>query len=161
MKKMNSTHLSQFERRFSEWYPFNRHGIKNAPEQPGVYVIRITQGRCFGRLKGKSDILYIGSCEAKKGLRQRLQQYLHPGPTQWTNRRVNQLAKEYQMEVAWCLCDEPRNFEHDLLIRYLKDHDELPPLNRAGIRRLYKTITETIGLTDQVTVIKRKVQQKE
>lgn len=156
---MNSTHLSQFEKQFSKWYPFNKQGIKNAPGQPGVYVIRTAQSQRFGRLKGESDILYIGSCEARKGLRQRLQHYLHPGPTQWTNRRVNQLAKKYQMEVAWCVCDEPRNFEHDLLIRYLKDHDELPPFNRAGIKRLYKTLTETIRLTDQVNVIKRKVQQ--
>lgn len=158
---MDSTQLSRFKGKFSDWYPLDKKGIRNAPQHPGVYIIRKAQGRRFGRLKGKSDILYIGSCKGRKGLRQRLQRYLHPGSTQWgTNRRVNQLAKEYQMEVAWCPCDEPRNFEHDLLIQYLKDHDELPPLNHARIRTLYKELTETIKLTAKRNVTKRKAQQK-
>lgn len=157
---MDSTQLSKFKRQFSNWYPFDEQGIENAPQKPGVYVIRKANGQRFGRLQGKSDVLYIGSCEAKKGIKQRLQQYLHPGPTQWTDRRINQLAKKYEMEVAWCLCDEPRNFEHNLLVQYLKDHDELPPLNRAGIRQLYKTLTEKIKLTEKITVTKSKAKQE-
>jgi hypothetical protein len=87
---------------------------ENAPREKGVYVIRQTAGKPFGRLQGESDLLYIGIAESEGGLRQRLLQYFHPGPTQWTNRRINNYLGKYQMEVAWCICLEPINLEHDL-----------------------------------------------
>ena len=150
---MDSTQLSRFERHFSKWHPLDEQGLENAPQQPGVYVIRRAQGRRFGRLRGESDILYIGSCRAKKGLRQRLQQYSYPGPTQWTNLRVKELSEKFKMEVAWCVInapnlEEPRNFECDLLANYLKDHDELPPLNHSGIT--YKRYREILHVTATV-----------
>jgi hypothetical protein len=153
---MDSTQLRSFRRGFSDWHPFDKRSIKSAPQQIGVYIIRKAEGQCFGRLRGESDILYIGSTKSEGGLKKRLQHYFHPGPTQWTNRRINELANKYRMEVAWCPCSEPRNLEHELLKRYLKEHDELPPFNHAGIRRLYKSVTDAIRLSDSVTVIKRK-----
>ena len=152
---MNSKELDICGGKFSSCYPLDEKIIRHVPKHPGVYVIRNSQGRCFGRLKGKSDILYIGSTQAKNGLRQRLQQYLHPGPTQWTNRRINQLVEKYQMEVSWSLSSEPRNFEHQLLKKYLNDHDELPPLNHAGIKRLYTSLKEKIAITERNDVIER------
>jgi len=111
----------------------------------------MARGRHFGRLHGESDILYIGSTEAKRGLRQRLRQYLYPGPTQWTNKRVNELAKKYEMEVAWYPCDEASDLEHQLLRRYLEQHDELPPLNHASRKKLKKALLKTIRVSDEVT----------
>ena len=147
---MDSSELSLLLKGISDWRPFTEYTIRQAPTQPGVYVIRMTGGQRFGRLRGESDILYIGSTEAKRGLRQRLRQYLHPGPTQWTNKRVNQLAKKYEMEVAWYPCDEAGNLEHQLLRRYLEQHDELPPLNHASRKKLKKALLETIRVDDEV-----------
>ena len=148
---MDSTQLSKSRKGFSRWHPFNEQSIINAPKSYGVYVIRRDGGQRFGRLQGESDILYIGSTEAKRGLRQRLRSYLHLGPTQWTNKRINELAKKYEMEVAWCQCDEPGNLENQLLRQYLSEHDELPPLNRAGKKLLKKLLTEGLQLSDQVS----------
>jgi len=112
----------------------------------------MAQGKYSGRLKGESDILYIGSTEGKHGLRGRLQQYLRPGRTQQTNKRIYEMAKKYDMEIAWCLCGEASNLEHQLLRRYFEDHDELPPLNHASKMLLKKLLTDTIGLKDTLNI---------
>ena len=139
---MNSRELGQFQKGFSKWYPFNDESIKDAPKQPGVYVLRKAGGQSFGRLRGKSDILGIGKTDAKRGLRQRLGQHLHPGRTIGTSRRISEFAKKYRMEVAWCPYHEPRNLEHELLSKYVSEHDELPPLNHARPRQ--KKISYTL-----------------
>jgi len=157
---VDSTQLNHFMNGFTKWFPFDKQSLEHVPQQIGIYAIRKAGGQCFGRLRGESDILYIGSAESEGGLKQRLQHYFHPGPTQWTNRRINEFAKKYRMEVAWYPSDEPRNLEHELLKQYLKEHDELPPFNHAGIRRLYKSVTNTIRFTDSVTVIKKDKQTK-
>jgi hypothetical protein len=122
--------------------------VRSAPKQYGIYIFRMARSKFFGRLKGESDILYIGSAESKHGLRGRLRQYLHPGPTQWTNKRIREMAKKYAMEIGWCLCEEASNLELQLLHRYIDDHDELPPLNHASKALLKKLLTETVGLGD-------------
>ena len=114
--------------------------MKSAPKQSGIYIFRMARGECFRRLKGESDVLYIGSAEGKRGLRERLQQYLRPGPTQWTNKRIHEMAKKYDMEIAWYLCGEASNLELQLLRRYFEDHDELPPLNHASKKLLKKAL---------------------
>lgn len=141
-----SRQVSQICKGVSEWHPFNEESVKSAPEQSGIYVFRMAQSKCFGRLKGETDVLYIDSTEGKHGLRGRLQQYLRPGPTQWTNKRIHTMAKKYDMEIAWCLCREASNLELQLLHRYFEDHDELPPLNHASKKLLKKALTETTVL---------------
>ena len=54
------------------------------------------------------------------------------------------------MEVAWYPCDEAGNLEHQLLRRYLEQHDELPPLNHASRKKLKKALLETIRVDDEV-----------
>jgi hypothetical protein len=130
--------------RISKWQPFDATTAKNAPRDKGTYVIRRAHGEKFGRLRGFSDILYIGSTESKRGLRSRLRQYLHPGQKKWTAIRVNQALSKYEAEVAWCENPQPRNLEHNLLRQYAADHDEFPPLNRADIRALKQTLVETL-----------------
>jgi hypothetical protein len=141
---MDSTGLGQMKKDFESWYSFNQQRGEEAPRKKGVYVIRQVTGKSFGRLQGQSDILYIGSTTSRGGLRQRLIQYFHPGPTQWTNRRINEFLKKYQMEVAWCPCNEPVNLEHRLLRQYLDDHNELPPFNHTGIRRVLTSAATNI-----------------
>ena len=119
------------------------------PKQHGIYIFRMARGECFRRLKGESDIFYIGSAEGSRGLKGRLQQYLRPGPTQFTNKRIHAKVKKYGMEIAWCPFEEASNLELQLLHRYLEDHDELPPLNHASKALLKKASTETVGLGDK------------
>ena len=146
----NSGQVSQICKGIFEWHPFSEESVKSAPKQYGIYIFRMAQSKCFMRLKGESDILYIGSTEGKHGLRGRLQQYLRPGPTQWTNKRIREMAKKYDMEIGWCLCGEASNLELQLLHRYFKDHDELPPLNRASKTLLKKFLTDTVVIKDTV-----------
>jgi len=129
---VNSTDLEGF----SEWQLFLRQAVNNTPRDNGIYVLRMAEGRKFGQLRGESDILYIGSSKSRGGIKQRLRQYLAPGPTQWTNKRVKSIIDKYTIEFAWRITNRPRVHEHDLLLKYIKDHDELPPLNRATIRLL-------------------------
>jgi len=138
---------------FSIWHPFEKQTLEKVPQEIGVYVFRKAGAQFFGRLNGNSDILYIGSTE--KDLRHRLQQYLSPGPSQWTNKRIHEYAKKNSIEVAWLLCDEPKNFEHDLLKQYLLEHSELPPLNASDIRQLLKPVKDEVHLTDKASVIKK------
>ena len=147
---MDSKQISQIYKELSEWQPFTKKSMKSAPKEPGIYIFRMAQGKRISRLQGKSDITYIGSTESKRGLKSRLQQYLRPGSTQYTNKRIHELAKKYDMEIAWCPCEEASNLEHQLLRQYLKNHDELPPLNRAGKKLLKKGVTDTLGLIDSV-----------
>lgn len=124
---------SQLPKEFSSWYPLDNDCIMDAPQKSGIYVIRMSGGKCFGRLQGETDIVYIGST---KQLKRRFYQFLHPGPTQWTNQRINQLLKKYSFEIAWLENDNPKIPEHNLLRQFLAEHDEFPPLNRADIRKM-------------------------
>lgn len=133
---MKSTQLSDSTMRFSQWYPFDKEGIASAPQQKGVYVIRKAKGQLLDRIRGKSDILYIGSTEGKRGLKKRLQGYFQHS-AKGTNLRVQKIAAKYELEIAWCVCDKPYNSETTLNQQYQKDHDQLPPLNRQGKRLMY------------------------
>jgi hypothetical protein len=145
---MDSKQVSQICKGISEWYPSNKESLKNAPVQHGIYIFRIAQSKRFGRLRGESDILYIGSTKGGRGLRGRLQQYFSPGHRQLTNIRIHAMAKKHDMEIAWYPCEEAGNLELQLFRRYFEDHDELPPLNHAGRNLLEKALTETVGLGD-------------
>jgi excinuclease UvrABC nuclease subunit len=151
---MDSTGLRGVRKEFDSWHSFESLNVQRAPSEIGVYIIRQEGGKLIGRLQGESDILYIGSTISKGGLRQRLMQYFHPGPTQWTNQRLNSFLEKYAMEITWCACSNPTNFEHDLLRKYLNDHDELPPFNHADNRRPLETVGESTALIDKLTVTK-------
>ena len=147
---MDSMQLSQSGKEFSNWYTFGVQTLEVAPKQIGVYVMRKAGGQCFGRLKGESDILYIGKTTRKHGgLKHRFRSYLYGTPTTGTDKRIHDFAKKTTIEVAWCLCDEPEHFEYDLLWRYYREHDELPPLNYSTKRLLNKSFRdEGIGIEE-------------
>lgn len=128
---MDSNQLVKFS--FNTWYPFNKTSIYNAPRKTGTYVIRIKNGKPFGRLKGCSDIIYIGKTEEKKGVYNRLLAYFRkPGRTNLTNIRIIELAKRYEFEVSWVISEKPSDLEMRLFNKYEEDHDELPPANRTS-----------------------------
>lgn len=134
--EMDSRQVSQILKGISEWHPFNElneQGLKNVPEQRGIYILRMAQGKPFGRLNGESDICYIGSTEK---LGERFKDYLHPSPMHWTDIRIHDMAKKYNMEFAWCIFEKVGDREQKLLNRYRMEHDELPPLNHIDIIKL-------------------------
>ena len=73
---------------------------KKLQNKKGFTFFEIAQGKPFSRLRGKSDILYIGKTESKAGFRGRLLQYLHPSRKQWMNTRIHELSKKYEIELA-------------------------------------------------------------
>lgn len=111
------------------WVPFHIDNISRIPAIPGVYIMRNNE-RSFGRLKGKSDILYIGS--AKKSLRNRVRFYFKPGPSQKTNIRINSMLNKYSIDIAVIPDNDPVQLESKLLIQYFNEHDEQPPFNFQG-----------------------------
>jgi excinuclease UvrABC nuclease subunit len=82
---MDSLQLSHYG--FGSWSLFSRKGeaalVASLAKKPGVYAIRYC--RNIPRRIGESDILYVGSAANSQGLRMRLYQYFHPGPTQRTH----------------------------------------------------------------------------
>ena len=119
---------------FSTWVPFE-DALKYATDETGVYIIRMKDGMVFGRVKGESDIVYIG--ETKSGFKRRFRGYLKPNGTQWTNWRVNSFSKKHKLEVSFAPATASELVEHMLLQTYQLAHEELPPLNRAEARIFY------------------------
>ena len=115
---------------FSSFQKLSPEVINNLPAEPGVYVLRSAEKRMVGRLKGESDVLYVGS--SLKSIRGRLRFYFKPGPTQWTSIRINSLLKRYPVEIAYKFSSVPRDEESRILLKYFEEHDELPPFNFSG-----------------------------
>lgn len=131
--KMRSSELRQYG--LTSWTLFNRAGEKAllalVPEHPGVYVLRCC--RDYQLVKGSSDILYVGSATNAQGLKMRLRQYFHPGPSQRTNKRILAVVGECSdFEVAFVRTrsiPDAKMLEATILEVYERDHGELPPQN--------------------------------
>src|SRR5271157_5977741 len=87
----------------SAWLTLNQ-AVSQAPNKRGIYVMR--SNRAFGRVRGKSDVVYIGS---STNLKHRLKQYVKPfkkvsSPTQ----RVKWFSEKYPIEVAFAITSETK-----------------------------------------------------
>lgn len=94
-----------------------------APERPGVYYIAAPEA--FPRLKGSTDLLYIGST---KNLRKRLADHrcsIKRCALPWPGKALRMGWSETKTAA------EAKNREAILQSRYWNEHLELPPLNRA------------------------------
>jgi hypothetical protein len=95
-------------------------------------VVRLASGTVFGRLKGESDLVYVGSASR---IRQRLEQHLRPRDDERdVGYRLQRVQREVgPLEVSWRGCGSHRDakFEEGTILRRYRDqHIELPPLNR-------------------------------
>lgn len=116
---------------FSIWYDWNSGSVANAPGRPGVYALRL-RGKQFGRLRGESDLVYIG-CATEGTVRDRLENHLRSDGSNVAARLRDVLAVG-SLEVAWKVVDkaeEASTEEARLLRLYVQQHCELPPVNRA------------------------------
>jgi hypothetical protein len=96
-------------------------------------MFRLASGRSVGRVKGESDIAYIGTTTHGKGtVRKRLMR--HRSTATEERHEFNRIVSEIgPLQVAWIEVPshtEALLIESDLLARYAKDHIEFPPVNR-------------------------------
>ena len=128
--------ISQELTEFQKWVPIDLlHDTPYMKElhDSGVYVFRLD--RCFGRLHGESDILYIGSNERSGTLYHRFIDNYLGGRGGMTTQRIhhNLLERGYKTKVmvSWFVTHD-FGLERTLLKRYEEEHHELPPWNRQG-----------------------------
>jgi len=112
-----------------DWDRFD--GTLSAPALSGVYVIRIASGKTVGRLRGESDLIYIGQgnlrvrTKAHANLRR---DFRGKGWVLWLIAGADSVGG---LEIAFFRCANPRQAENTLLFRYLTEHLELPPANNT------------------------------
>ena len=152
---MNSAELRKIG--FKKWikikpreYEYNRDVILNLPKKQGVYVVRANKR--IPRLKGDSDILYIGRGVIQRRIQALLRSYLPLNFRDYISKHsareafervINELGLE--VEVSYVLTEENENseevkkksrekakeLESALLRRFCQDHIEPPPLNNT------------------------------
>ncbi len=102
----------------------------------GVYAFRMKNK--FGRLKGESNVLYIGKVEQnlerkRSGILHRLMNYKQNN--KGASNRLDDIADKFgeeAIEYAYEICATPRDTEKALLDDYYNTHLEFPPLNRSA-----------------------------
>lgn len=103
----------------------------------GVYSFRLTQD--FERLKGTSNVLYIGmvfqnpETNKRPGIWHRLMNYRqnNGGGLKRLKEVIAHFRGRAHIEYAYYQCVSPRKVEKMLLENYHLQHLEIPPLNRA------------------------------
>jgi hypothetical protein len=109
---------------FSNWQKWCAEA--EIPKCCAVYAFRTP--RAFGRVKGRSDIVYIGSGQLSLRLKS------HRGKLPKAD-RLGRIQKSYrQLQVSWKLYgskNEAKKEESRLLSAYQHEHLELPPVNRS------------------------------
>lgn len=124
---MKSTEIDEL----GQWEQWPTAALDKSPGTPGIYVFRLPA--CFGRLRGESDIIRIGTTEkGKRTIRDRLKEHYRSRKDQWSV--LGMICREHpDIQVAWKECAshmDGRIRESDLLVRYWQDHLEFPPANR-------------------------------
>ncbi len=118
-------------------YQLNSITPQDVPSCPGIYQVH-TEFH-FGRLKGTSSVVYIGSTHDLWGTLhgRRVKNPATAEKILWSNSHV--------LEVRFMACesvDKARTLEYSLLEEYEKEHWELPPGN-GMIRREWRSWVST------------------
>jgi hypothetical protein len=105
----------------------------------GVYAFRLKTP--FGRIKGESNLLYIGMVlqnpekNKRPGIWHRLMNYrqnIKGGPEERLKTIENYLGSKSFIEYAYEICGNPRETEKSLLGSYYRMHLEYPPVNKGS-----------------------------
>jgi hypothetical protein len=114
-------------RSWTRWPDFN---TALAPSSIGVYVLRLMAGSKISRVRGASEIVYVGSGK----IRNRLRAHYNPN---WESFKdagwlISLVANGAPLKINWRELpdEEARLVEGEILQDYLIDHLELPPANR-------------------------------
>lgn len=142
------------EYRWSAWHLFNAEVVNTSvPDQPGVYEVRTD---CeFGRLKGSSPLVSIGSTVAS--LRKRLCEQRIGNPIRFQNRAEKWLTQAgHELQFRYSTTDsgkEARYLEAIRLMEYENEHGELPPGNEVlPLSVIKKHIQEKYGRLTEKTL---------
>jgi hypothetical protein len=102
----------------------------------GVYAFRLKSS--FGRLRGTSQVLYVGMCDQnpeanrRPGIWHRLRNYRQNNDG--SSKRLKEVEAAFggrsHIQYAYHRCGDPRTVERAFLADYHTKHLELPPLNR-------------------------------
>jgi hypothetical protein len=138
-KQMLSTDLKTYG--FSNWFPIEANQQKNKelilrlPKKKGIYVIRLSKP--VPRIKGESDIIYIGQGIIRHRIQALFRSYLPLPFRDYMNKHTAREMFErvtnelnLQSQFSYVLRDqESKELESRLLIDYRLSHIEPPPLN--------------------------------
>jgi excinuclease UvrABC nuclease subunit len=107
--------------------------LDGLPTAPGVYAILLSAKKACHR--GAPDIGYIGRAINQGGLRGRVRQYFHPGPTQSTNIIMRERLSDstVSLRLGFIVTNtkaEAKQLESALLVEFEAQHGQLPPYNR-------------------------------
>jgi hypothetical protein len=143
---------------FCGWVRWDVGAISDAPDLPGVYAFRL-HGRAFGRLKGESDLVYIGCADSVK---RRLSGHL-PARAEALEcaGRLRDVETVGALEVAWRplgSAEEAKDEEARLLRHYYWDHIELPPVNRGEPARFVRKAIKHLGEHHPVELAEKAVE---
>jgi len=132
---------------WSEWYQFNQQLINiHVPDSPGCYEIRTDY--IFGRLKGYSRTVYIGSTE---NLKQRLGNRLNDPDKNRTleEKRLIKKGHTFQFRYAKMLGESVENqdkieiqMKNKALTEYVTEYCELPPCNRVFPKKVQNALMQ-------------------
>src|ERR1700676_2517396 len=113
------------------WRRWPDPGAAIAPSSVGVYVFRLITGSVICRVRGTSEIVYVGY---SGNIQNRLRAHYNPdwGSFKDSGWLISLGANGAPLEVTWQELPEEdaRVMEGEILQEYLLDHLELPPANR-------------------------------
>jgi len=115
----------------------NKELILRLPKEKGVYVIRV--GKPVPRIKGESDIIYIGQGVIQRRIQALLRSYLPLPFRDYMNKHTARelfervtIELNLQPEFSYVLLGQKsKELESRLLCDYCLSHIELPPLNNT------------------------------
>jgi hypothetical protein len=93
-----------------------------APAGSGVYVIRTANAKPVGRLRGTSDLIYIGQGNLRVRLKTHANFRADFRDKGWLLWLIAKDATVGGLEVAFAQSPDPRSAENTLLFRYLTEH---------------------------------------
>ncbi len=106
---------------------FDQSTLKSVPKEPGIYMVRAEKPFC--RLRGETDILYIGM--AGRDLRRRLSTFWRANGRNAKIRFETLKKAGFALHYSYYPCANPREEERLALARFARKHLELPPLNHS------------------------------
>jgi hypothetical protein len=110
-------------------YSLTKEEIDKVKEEAGIYTIYCSVA--FQRLRGQTDILYIGKAEGKTLRRRIMSVITGKGREAWPRFQRLQDAG-FNLSFSYEPCLNPKEREREELIEYENKHLELPPLNHSG-----------------------------
>src|SRR5438045_1142183 len=127
---MNSTDIeSHLKQGALQWSRLSSLTADGAPSCMGAYLVRVGNGKVLGRIKGVSDLVYIGSGNLQSRLKAHAGFRVDLIDKGWLLTVIAADESVGPLEFACWPCENAKETEQALLWDYFRDHLELPPAN--------------------------------